>query len=91
MKQQLFAGVLLLGLVGASTTALAARHHHEVIVESYGRSVEEAIDNALYEAHQQCYLGWGQSDQDFSVLETGVDEETGYYTARVSQGCTYDD
>jgi len=46
MKKWALSGVLLLTTVAASTTAFAARHHFDVIGESYGRSSEEAIDNA---------------------------------------------
>lgn len=91
MKQRLICGVVLLGMLGASGAALAARHHYDVIGEYYGRSVEEAIDNAWRDADEQCYRNWGRSDQDITVLETGVDPSTGYFTARVSLGCTVDD
>jgi len=85
------ATALLATTAAASTTAVAARHHYDVIAESYGRSDQEAIDNAWREADEQCYRNWGRSDQDITVLETWVDPSTGYIHARVSLGCTVDD
>ena len=91
MKKWALTGALLLTTVAASTTAFAARHHFDVIGESYGRSSEEAIDNAWRDADEQCYRSWGRSDQDITVLEVWVDPDTGYPHARVSLGCTVDD
>ena len=90
MNKWCLPGVLLLTTVAYSTTAFAARHHYDVIGESYGRSSEEAIDNAWRDADTQCYRNWGMSDQDITVLEVWVNE-AGYPAARVSLGCTIDD
>jgi hypothetical protein len=77
--------------VACSTAALAAVHHFDVIGESYGHTSEEAIDNALRVADEKCYLSWGRSDQDYTVLAQWVDQATGYPAARVSLGCSVED
>ncbi|MGY1530207.1 hypothetical protein [Luteimonas sp. A649] len=89
-KWTLSAAVVLMA-AGYSADAMAARHYIQVIGESYGRSAEEAIDNAWRDADRQCYLSWGQSDQDITVLDEWIDPATGYSHARVSLGCTRDD
>ncbi|WP_156170298.1 hypothetical protein [Luteimonas sp. FCS-9] len=89
-KWHLTAGVLLAAAV-SSTTAFAARHHYEVIGEGAGRSAQEALEYAERSAYDQCYRGWGQSDQQTTVLAEWVDPATGYFHIRVSLGCTVDD
>lgn len=91
MKTWALSGALLLTTVAASTAAFAARHHFDVIGESYGRSSAEAIDNAARDADEQCYRSWDRSDQDITVLDVWVNPATGYPHARVSLGCTVDD
>lgn len=88
MSKRLILACLFTVTVGYSAAALADRHHFEVTAEAYGHTSEEAIDNALYYAYQKCYLSWGESDQDYTVLAQWIDEETGYPSARVSLGCT---
>lgn len=88
-KSSMFAALVLAAT--CSSAALAARHHFDVVGESYGRTSEEAIDNALRVADRQCYLSWGRSAQEFTVLAEWIDPATGYPHARVSLGCTVDD
>ncbi|MCD9030201.1 hypothetical protein LDO32_00425 [Luteimonas sp. Y-2-2-4F] len=89
-KWRLSACAFLLTAV-SSTAALAAVHHFEVIGESYGRTSDEAIDNAWRVADRECYLRWGRSDQEITVLAEWIDPATGYSHARVSLGCRTED
>lgn len=74
-----------------STAALADVHHFQVIGEAYGHTPEEAIDNAVRDADEQCYRSWGRSDQDYTVIDQWVDPGNGYPHARVSLGCRTED
>jgi len=88
MNQRILSVSLGLFACVCSASALAARHHFYVVGESYGHTSEEAIDNAWRVADEKCYLSWGRSDQDYTVLAEWVDPATGYPSARVSVGCT---
>ena len=89
-KWRLSASTFLLTVI-CSTPAFADVHHFQVIGEAYGHTPQEAIDNALYEADRKCYLSWGRSDQDYTVLDQWVDPANGYPHARVSLGCRTED
>ena len=78
-------------LMAVSAAALADVHHFQVIGESYGHTAEEAIDNAWREADEKCYLSWGRSGQEITVLAQWVDPASGYPYARVSLECAVED
>lgn len=89
-KWRLSVSAFLLAAV-SSTAAFAAVHYFEVIGEAYGHTSEEAIDNALRYANDECYRRWGRADQEFTVLAEWVDPVSGYPYARVSLGCRTED
>lgn len=91
MNKWIVSAAVVLMAAGYSANALAARHYIEVIGEAYGRTADEAVDNAWRDADTKCYLSWGQSDQDITILAEWVDPESGYPYARVSLGCVQDD
>ncbi|WP_242107140.1 hypothetical protein [Luteimonas aquatica] len=91
MNKWCLSASLVLLTAAYSAAALADVHTFQVIGESYGHTSEEAIDNALRVADEKCYLSWGRSSQDYTVLAQWTDPESGYPAARVSLGCTTED
>ncbi len=74
-----------------SSAALAARHHYQVIGEGYGHDRDQAYEAASYYAYQACYLGWGESTQEETILVEEFQPTTGYWYVKLAQGCFSDD
>ncbi|MBN7137685.1 hypothetical protein A7A76_23600 [Lysobacter enzymogenes] len=74
-----------------SGAALAARHHYQVIGEGYGHDRDQAYEAASYYAYQACYLGWGESTQEETILVEEFQPTTGYWYVKLAQGCFSDD
>lgn len=84
-------GAAFLMSIVFSGAALAARHHYQVIGEGYGHDRDQAYEAASYYAYQACYLGWGESTQEETILVEEFQPTTGYWYVKLSQGCFSDD
>jgi len=85
------AGAAFLMSIAFSGAALADRHHYQVIGEGYGHDRDQAYEAASYYAHQACYLGWGESTQEETILVEEFQPQTGYWYVKLAQGCFSDD
>lgn len=74
-----------------SGAALAARHHYQVIGEGYGHDHDQAYEAASYYANRSCYLGWGESTQEETILVSEFQPASGYWYVKLSLGCFSDD
>lgn len=84
--------LLFLATFVCGTAAYASSvHYFDAIGESYGRTSEEAIDNARGSADEKCYTSWGLSMQEYTLLAQWIDQESGYPRARVSVRCRVED
>lgn len=77
--------------VGFSADALADSRYYEVIGEGIGRTRDEAYEAASYYASQRCYLNWGQSTREQTILVEEVQPDTGYWYVKLSEGCLAED
>jgi hypothetical protein len=84
-------GAAFLMSIVFSGAALAARHHYQVIGEGYGHDRDQAYEAASYYAYQACYLGWGESTQEETILVEELQPTTGYWYVKLAQGCFSDD
>lgn len=84
-------GAAFLMSMMVSSAALAARHHYQVIGEGYGHDRDQAYEAASYYAYQACYLGWGESTQEETILVEEFQPTTGYWYVKLAQGCFSDD
>ncbi len=84
------ASVALLS-IACSASAFAALHHDQVIGEGLGRSSDEAYEAASYDAARKCYLSWGRSTQEQTILVQEIQPDTGYWYVKLSEGCISED
>ncbi|SDX97411.1 hypothetical protein [Lysobacter enzymogenes] len=84
-------GAAFLMSIVFSGAALAARHHYQAIGEGYGHDRDQAYEAASYYAYQACYLGWGESTQEETILVEEFQPTTGYWYVKLAQGCFSDD
>ncbi len=84
-------GVIASVALLCSASAFAALHHYQVIGEGLGRSAEEAYEAASYDAARKCYLSWGHSTQEQTILVEEIQPDTGYWYVKLSEGCISED
>ncbi|MGN7918208.1 hypothetical protein [Lysobacter antibioticus] len=84
-------GTAFLMSIVFSGAALADRHHYQVIGEGYGHDRDQAYEAASYYANQACYLGWGESTQEETILVEEFQPASGYWYVKLAQGCFSDD
>lgn len=89
-KSGVIASVALLA-IACSASAFAALHHYQVIGEGLGRSSDEAYEAASYDAARKCYLSWGRSTQEQTILVEEIQPDTGYWYVKLSEGCINED
>ncbi len=66
-------------------------HHHQVIGEGIGHTSDDAYGAAIYDSARKCCLSWGRSTQEVTILVQQIQPETGYWYAKVSEGCIGED
>ena len=91
MKKSRVTASALLIAIACSASAFAALHHYQVIGEGLGRSSDEAYEAASYEAAMKCYLSWGRSTQEQTILVEEIQPDTGYWYVKLSEGCISED
>jgi len=91
MKKYRAVGAALVMSIAFSGAALAARHHYQVIGEGYGHDRDQAYEAASYYANRACYLGWGESTQEETILVEELQPASGYWYVKLSLGCFSDD
>lgn len=89
-KSRVIASALLIA-IACSASAFASLHHYQVIGEGIGHTSDEAYDAAAYDSARKCYLSWGRSTQEVTILVQQIQPETGYWYAKVSEGCISED
>ncbi|MGO1073786.1 hypothetical protein [Lysobacter sp. CA199] len=77
--------------IAFSTAAFADRYRYEVIGEGIGHTRDEAYDAASYDASRKCYLNWGQSTQEQTILVEEQQPDTGYWYVKLAEGCISED
>lgn len=89
-KPSAIASAMLLTLA-CSATAFASQYHYQVIGEGLGRSADEAYEAASYDAARKCYLAWGRSTQEQTILVQEIQATTGYWYVKLAEGCISED
>ena len=85
MKKIFLSAAVAVAALGYSAAAFA--NYYEVIGEGIGRDRDEAYEAASRDALEQCYRNWGESSQEQTILVEEVQEDTGYWYVKLSQGC----
>lgn len=78
-------------LTAFSAAAIADQYHYQVIGEGIGHDRDEAVDAASYYASRQCYLNWGRSTGEQTILVEELQPDTGYWYVKLSEGCISED
>ncbi|MFQ6308869.1 MULTISPECIES: hypothetical protein [Lysobacter] len=78
-------------LTAFSAAAVADQYHYQVIGEGYGHTRDQAYEAASYYASNRCYLNWGRSTQEQTILVEEFQPATGYWYVKLSEGCISED
>lgn len=74
-----------------SGTVFADQYRYEVIGEGIGHDRNEAYEAASYDASRKCYLSWGRSTQEQTILIEEQQPDTGYWYVKLTEGCISED
>lgn len=81
----------LIAALAFSGAASADLHRYEVVGEGIGHDRDEAYEAASYDASRKCYLSWGRSTQEQTILVEEQQPDTGYWYVKLSEGCISED
>lgn len=91
MTKHRFAAAVCLASIVFSGAAFADRYRYDVIGEGYGHDRDQAYEAASYDASRKCYLGWGQSTQEQTILVEEFQPSSGYWYVKLAEGCISED
>jgi hypothetical protein len=77
--------------VAFSGAVFADQYRYEVIGEGIGHDRNEAYEAASYDASRKCYLSWGRSTQEQTILIEQQQPDTGYWYVKLTEGCISED
>lgn len=91
MNKRFLSAALFAMSIAFSATAFADQHRYDVIGEGIGHTRDEAYDAASYDASRKCYLSWGRSTQEQTILVEEIQPDTGYWYVKLAEGCISED
>lgn len=91
MNKYRLAATAFLATIAFSGAVFAAQHRYEVVGEGIGHDRDEAYEAASYDASRKCYLSWGRSTQEQTILIEEQQPDTGYWYVKLTEGCISED
>ena len=91
MNKRWLSAAAILNSAAISGADIADQYPSEVNGEGIGHDRNEAYEAASYDASRKCYLSWGRSTQEQTILIEEQQPDTGYWYVKLTEGCISED